>query len=584
MTGGEQPRTQARPTAAVHGTGSSLETAILLLSRGDPDGALRAASEACHDDPQQPQAHYVYGQAWLALHKPAQAERAFAEAIQLAPDWADAWLNYGVARYQQGATDDAKVATRQALLRAPGHPSAIANLAAFMRITGEASENDSPLQAAVMAQPDNAAARLNLVADLMLEDRVAEALAVLDSTQSSDPRTLRHWHLQRTGALVQLGRLDEARRQLDAFADLGECPPEFASLWHWRLVVLASAEGDSARASQEAERMEVSLASHDITATREHVIMGHFNLAKFWSNHNHAERAMRHWTLGHALLKPTQPFLRDKTEAFVEANVVEFNEMRFASGPRAGNADPAPVFIVGMPRSGTTLCEQILAAHAAVHGAGERAALRNAFVALGGADDEAEAVRRIAGLETPALDHAAKLYLEQLHGLAPDKQRVVDKMPGNYNLLGLVGLMLPAAKIIQCVRDPRDIGLSIFTYRFHGYHPYAHDLADIGWTIAQHIRLMDHWRQVLPNQILRVALADWVHDFEGTLDRVLTHLALPPDPNCARFYEADRAVRTVSRAQVRQPVNARGLERWRGYAEQLQPLVSALQEAGIRLD
>ena len=237
-----------------------------------------------------------------------------------------------------------------------------------------------------------------------------------------------------------------------------------------------------------------------------------------------------------------------------------------------------------MPRSGTTLCEQILAAHADVHGAGERVALHDAFTALGSGDEDAAGVRRIAGLDTTTLDRAAETYLHTLHGLAPEKRRIVDKMPGNYNLLGLVGCMLPGARIIHCVRDPRDIGLSIFTYRFHGYHPYAHDLADIGWAIAQQLRLMDHWRQVLPNPILTVALSDWVHDFAGTLDRVLAHLDLPPDPNCARFHEMDRSVRTVSRAQVRQPVNARGLGRWRGYAGPLQPLVTALRDAGVPLD
>ena len=577
-------QTPARHVGDVQGTGSFLESAVALLARGECDAALRAASEACHDNPQQPQAHYVYGQAWLAMHMPARAEQAFAAAIQLAPDWADAWVNYGVARYQQGATEDAKVAMRQALLRTPGHPSALSNLVAFMRITGESAEDESPLQAAVTAQPDNAGVRLNLAADLMLEGRATEALAVLDGTNSSDPRTLRHWHLQRAGALLQLGRVDEARRQLDAFAALGDCPAELTSLWRWRLVILASTEGDVDRARREAERMEASLADDDITATREHVIMGHFNLAKFWSNDRNAARAMEHWSTGHALLKPTQPFSRDKAAAFLAANVAAFDEARFAVGERAGNADPAPVFIVGMPRSGTTLCEQILAAHSGVHGAGERSALRHIFTALGGAADEPEAVHRIAGLQVPVLDHAAKLYLDELHGLAPDKQRIVDKMPGNYGLLGLVGRMLPAAKIIHCVRDPRDIGLSIFTYRFHGYHPYAHDLADIGWTIAQQLRLMDHWRRVLPNPILTVALADWVHDFDGTLDRVLTHLDLPPDPNCACFYEVDRTVRTVSRAQVRQPVNAKGLNRWVGYAEQLQPLVSALRDAGLRLE
>ena len=130
------------------------------------------------------------------------------------------------------------------------------------------------------------------------------------------------------------------------------------------------------------------------------------------------------------------------------------------------------------------------------------------------------------------------------------------------------------------MRDPRDIGLSIFTFRFHGSHGYAHDLADLGWYIGEHERLMAHWKAALPNPILEVKLSDWVEDFDGTLARVLTHLDLPPDEHCARFHEQDSRVRTVSRAQVRKPVNARGLGRWRAYAPALAPLIAELGAAG----
>ena len=153
-------------------------------------------------------------------------------------------------------------------------------------------------------------------------------------------------------------------------------------------------------------------------------------------------------------------------------------------------------------------------------------------------------------------------------------------MPGNFNYLGLVALLLPGARIIHCARDPRDIGLSIFTFRFYGSHGYAHDLADLGWYIGQHDRLMAHWRAALPNPLLTVQLKDWVEDFAGTLRRVLDFLDLPYDAACARFYEQDSRVRTVSRAQVRQPVNARGLGRWRAYADELAPLIAELDEAG----
>ena len=210
-------------------------------------------------------------------------------------------------------------------------------------------------------------------------------------------------------------------------------------------------------------------------------------------------------------------------------------------------------------------------------------ALPDSFRALGGGAVDPEAVARIAALNGPELSAAAERYLAELHALAPEKGRIVDKLPGNYRYLGLVGLMLPGAKIIHCVRDPRDIGLSIFTFRFHGSHPYAHDLADLGWTIAQQERLMDHWRAALPNLILTVKLSDWVENFDATLERVLTHLGLPADPNCARFHEGESRIRTVSRAQVRQPVNALGLGRWHRYADDLVPLIAELDRAG-RLD
>ena len=353
-----------------------------------------------------------------------------------------------------------------------------------------------------------------------------------------------------------------------------------APLLHWRLVLLALAEGDAARASDEAQKMERALADIGPDAVPEHAIMARFDLAKFWSGQGVTSRAFAHWTAGHNLLARFQRFSRDAHRAFVDASIEAFCAARLTDGPRASNRDPAPVFVVGMPRSGTTLVEQILAAHRDVHGAGERTALGHAFAALGSPEADASSARRIAALDSERLDEAAQRYLMELHELAPDARRVVDKMPGNFLYLGLVGLMLPGARIIHCVRDPRDVGLSIFTFRFHGAHGYAHDLGDLGWYIGQHDRLMEHWKAAPPNPILTVRLNDWVADFDATLGRVLQHLELPADANCARFYEFESRVRTVSRAQVRQPVNACGLGRWVTYASELAPLIAELERAG----
>ncbi len=174
-----------------------------------------------------------------------------------------------------------------------------------------------------------------------------------------------------------------------------------------------------------------------------------------------------------------------------------------------------------MPRSGTTLTEQILAAHPLVHGAGERPQVHALIRRLAPEPNAAAIARRLAALDAATLSAESKTFLDKLHALAPEAHYIVDKMPENAQHLGFLSTLLPGARIILCRRDPRDIGLSIYQLRFFGFHPYAHDLADLGWTIAQHERLMAHWRAVLPLPILEVALTDWVDDFPATLNRVL---------------------------------------------------------------
>jgi Tfp pilus assembly protein PilF len=568
--------------------GSQIATALTdalraadLLDAGDARGALILAGAVRQSAPGFAEAHYVYGQACAAMGDHPEAQRAFVEAIRIKPGWADAWINYGLACYAQGGVEAAKAAMRRALDAQPGHPAATANLGALLRITGHHETSETLLRAALAGNPNNVGVRLNLVAELLSDERPGDALALLDDgNPPKDPATARHWHLQRIMALVGLGRPAEARDVLSAFEALGPVPAALAPLWRWRRTMLAVAEGHDVEAEAEADAMADVLAEAGSAALLEHRIMAHYDLAKFWSGRGATSKAFAQWVAGHDLLKTVQPFSRKAAAAFDAAAIAAFPPGRFTTAsPRASNADAAPVFIVGMPRSGTTLCEQILAAHRDVHGAGERLALGQLFHRLAG-EETAGGVARVAALPPEALDAAATSYLAELHALAPDKARVVDKMPGNYRLAWLIALLFPGARIIHCTRDPRDIGLSIFTFRFHGEHGYAHDLRDLGWTIAQQERLMAHWTAVLPDAVLTLRLDDWVADFDGTLARVLAHLGLPPDPNCARFHKAEGRVRTVSRAQVRQPVNGRGLGRWRAYAAELGPLIDALAEHG----
>jgi tetratricopeptide (TPR) repeat protein len=555
------------------------------LRRGDTPAALAAARDACLAEPKRAEAHYAFGQAWMAAGKPARAEQCFAIAVKLRPNFPDAWVNFGLTRYSQGAIQDAKNAMAHALRAQPGHAAATSNLAALLRLTGSYEAAEKLLREALVRNPHDAGARLNLVAEALQQERPAEALALLNAVDppADDIAAARHWHLQRALALIALNRPDKARAALGECDALGPLPPQLKPLRLWRDALLALAEGRRAEARAAAEEMEAALEAMGSDAVLEHKIMVRYDLAKFWSREGDGAKAFAQWQAGHAQLKSLQPFSRETARAYDDAAIATFSPERFANGPRASNADPTPAFIVGMPRSGTTLAEQILDAHAEAHGAGERSALGRLAWRLG-AGENADSIARIAALDQSALDAEADAFLKELHALAPGKTRIVDKMPGNYLYVWLIALLFPNAKIIHCVRDPRDIGFSIFTFRFYGEHGYAHDLADLGWMIGEQDRLMKHWRTVLPVPILTLRLDDWVTDFDATLARVLGFVDLPRDPACARFYEADSPVRTVSRAQVRQPVNARGLGRWKPYAVHLEPLIDELERAGALSD
>jgi tetratricopeptide (TPR) repeat protein len=554
-----------------------LNLAAALLALGDSRGAVTAARKAKLRGRKMPQTHYMFGLAKLACGDLVQAEAGFRAALKLNANFADAWVNLGLVRYRQNDMGSAVGAMRRALDADPTHRAATANLGGFLRLTGQGMEGEKLLRALVERDPAANEARLNLAAELLLEERTKEALALLDGVPlPAEPGLRRHWRTQRVLALLQSRRYEEARTTLD---EIGEPPPALRPLILWRRLLLATAERKPDEARVLAGEMETALEA-PAPILPEHRIMGNFDLGWFWSRQGDQARAIQLWGRGHKLLGRIQPFSRDAYRRFIDTTIEAFGRARFETGPRAGNADAAPIFIVGMPRSGTTLTEQIIAAHPQAHGAGERVELAATFAQLGGAPETPEAIAKVTSLDGPALDKAAETYLATLHGLAPEATRIVDKMPGNFRYLGLIGLLLPGARIIHCVRDPRDIGLSIFTFRFFGYHPYAHDLGDLGWYIAEHDRLMAHWRAAMPNPIFTVGLEDWVKDFDATLRRLLEFLDLPYDAACERFYERDSKVRTVSRKQVRQPINARGLGRWRAYERELEPLIAELAAAG----
>ena len=497
--------------------------AIVRLDQGNPREAARAARSAVAAEPESADARLALGRALAARGDRRGATAAFEACLRLRPDDAEAWVSYAAALYRFGDMARATTALDRALVINPDHPLAHANLAALEGLRGEAAAAIARLRGVLDRQPDCAPARLNLANLLIHERDAAEALALLEGPPP--PRHAPSWLAQRAAALLMLGRRDEAR------ADVASTAPPFGDaemLLTWLRIALddRTDEASATQRDQLAARLAV-LADADGAGLPEHRIIAHFDLATLRAREGRRAVSFTHWRKGHAVLARLQPFSRAAHADFIEATREAFDAARLASGPRADNADPAPVFIVGMPRSGTTLTEQILAAHPMVHGAGERLAVHGMLTRLAGAVLTRGSVERLAGLEAPDLSRAAVPFLAELHGLAPDARFITDKMPGNGMHLGFLAALLPGARVIRCTRDPRDIGLSIFQRRFFGYHPYAHDLGDLGWYIGRHEALMAHWEAVLPLPLLTIALTDWVDDFEATMARLLAFLGLP---------------------------------------------------------
>ncbi len=369
-----------------------LNLSAALLALGDAAGAVRAAKHARRRDANLPQVHYMLGLALMAADRLDDAIRAFAAALRLDPKLADALVNIGVICYRRNDIEGAKTAMRGALAAAPGHVGAASNLGAFLRLTGQTEASEKLLNDVLEQNPDAAEVRVNQAAALLSEERPREALELLDAKPvPADPRLAQHWQMQRSLALLQVGRAAEASEFITA---TGGVPPEMEPLMLWRRALLALAANDQVAARTYALAMERALTTDRLVP--EHRIMAHFDLARFWSAQREADRTFTHWTAAHRQLSRFQPFSRERHRAFVDAMIAAFDRARLRDGPRAQNRDPAPVFIVGMPRSGTTLAEQIIAAHPQCFGAGERGALNQAFGAFGGATPEGVGADRCA--------------------------------------------------------------------------------------------------------------------------------------------------------------------------------------------
>jgi tetratricopeptide (TPR) repeat protein len=314
--------------------------------------------------------------------------------------------------------------------------------------------------------------------------------------------------------------------------------------------------------------------------TTQYRVQVFFALGKLLDSLGDYDAAFHNYREGNALKR--YPYDRHQHQAAIEQLQSAFSPAFMAHAPRAANRSEVPIFIVGMPRSGTSLVEQILASHPEIHGAGELENItqlaNELFHGVGGGISYPQCVNNAS---QSLLDKLSRQHLAYLNTVSPGAARVTDKLPGNIYNLGLIDLLFPGARVIHVMRDPLDTCLSCYFQNFVVGHYYSYDLAHVGAYYRNYLRMMAHWRRVIRIPILEVRYEDLVADLENVSRKLIGFCGLDWSAQCLRFSDNTRSVATASYEQVRQPIYTRSVGRWRHYDRYLGPLRDAL---GIAAD
>ena len=504
--------------------------------------------------------------------------------------------------------DVAEAALRGRLRQRPFEVSAIRMLAEVAGRLGRYADAETLLRRALDLAPGFDAARHNLAVVLHRQSKAAEALAEIDGLMARDPGAP-GYRVLRGAILVRLGDYDEAiavfaavladhpaqaktwmsyghalktvGRQADSIAAYRRAlveQPTLGEAW-WSLANLKTVAFDAADiGTMRAALTAPELADED----RYHL---DFALGKALEDRTDYAASFEHYARGNALRRDELDYDADETAANVERTRALYTP-EFLSA-RAGQGCPAddPIFIVGLPRSGSTLVEQILASHSAVEGTSELPdilALARRLGAREKGETGARFAERLAGLDAAALRGLGEEYLERTRvQRKTGKPHFIDKMPNNFMHTGLIHLTLPNARIIDARRHPLGCCFSGFKQHFARGQGFSYDLGDIGRYWADYARLMGHFDTVLPNRVHRVLYEQLVADPEVEIRAMLDYCGLQFEPACLDFHRTERAVRTASSEQVRQPLYASAVDHWQHYEQWLGPLRRGL---GFALD
>ena len=514
------------------------------LRAGRADEAIKVFREVLHNHPDNVDAmRYLAIAYWREKDKPGDAEAWLRRATSTAPDFTAAWLSLGLVLLDNNKPNDAIEAYRRAVGLAPDSPAAWAG-------AGNAYAQAGRQEASVGA--------------------FAKSLALNPSVAGV--------HMSHGHALKTIGDQEAA---LTAYRAAVAERPRFGEVY-WSMANLKVFRFEDA----EVRAMETQLSRGDLSDSER--IHFSFALGKAYEDKGDYDAAWSRYDAGNSLQRPLvkhDPLELENRHRDIRA---VFDHDFIARHAGNGHDAADPILVVGLPRSGSTLVEQILASHSQVEGTAELPTLGQIATSIGRfRRDDVQFPQAVIDLEGADWRAYGQRYLEDTarHRFT-DRPFFTDKMPNNFPLLGLLHLIMPNAKVIDARRHPLDSCLGCYKQLFAKGQHFTYDLEDLAHYYRHYDAMMRHWHDVLPGRILTVHYEDTVTDLEGQVRRILAHCDLPFEAGCVRFFETRRAVRTASSEQVRQPIYYDALGKWRQYArhfewlvEDLQPILDALPES-----
>jgi tetratricopeptide (TPR) repeat protein len=573
----------------------------LLQERGQLAESIALLTRALEIDADFPEALTNLARAQRATDASGAAIESARRAITLDPELAEAHLQLGRALLDQGDNPAAVASLRRAASLAPQSIDAHSHLGIALMQSNEGEAALGALSAVIALDPSRVEA-------MVLHGVVLESLNRLDEAS--------HWHEQAARCAPNDPSAHAAlavtkSRQKDPVASMAACrraldlAPNRIDMWQllggnhaalgnfveaeccWRKVLDLNPSAAGAQrglaeigrqAEGEAELRRLRAVLDDAGSPLTERITAGFAVGATCDRNSDYDEAFSAFERANTLsrareIKAGRGFDRDMLRKYVDWASVTFSPTLFAATADWGDPSEHPVFIVGMPRSGTSLVEQIAASHRQVHGAGERKDIREIVRTL----DGGAAHRSPKDWSRPAVRAAASAQITQLENLGDGAERVIDKLPDNIQMLGQIAVLFPNARVVVCRRDPRDICLSCYFQQFAEGLAWTLDQSDLAFRARQITRLLDHWRSVLPLRLIEIDYETLVGDLEGEGRRLIAFLGLEWDPNCLAFEKTARPVTTASYWQVRQPVYTNSVGRWRHYRRHLAPLLQELE-------